>query len=509
MKQYILLIALLTGFIFTNAQPSFIKDSLETYINKGLKDWQVPGLAVVIVKDGKVVVSKGFGVKNIETKDAVDANTLFFIASNSKLFTGTALANLEVEGKLQLNDKITKYYPNFKLFDKSSTDLVTIKDMLTHRIGTKTFQGDFTFWNTKLTRQQIMSKMQFLKPINGFRETYGYCNSCFLTAGMVIPKVSSGISWEKYITDKMLIPLEMKSSSATSNGIENRVKNIATPYTTSYSNILQQVPYDTWDNLGPAASIVSNVNDLSHWLQFQLDSGKYKGKQIMPWSTLQKTRDVQIVTGSRKSSIYPIHFRGYGLGVFSADYNGKQIYWHTGGAAGMVSNVCFVPEENLGIAILTNNDNQNFFETLRYQILDSYLGVSYVNRSMQQLDGFNADMIAQVKEIEGWRKEADEGMLPQGIIEKYVGKYNNQLYGAILLTKTSVKTLQVKFLSHPNLEAKLTSINGIDWLIEYNNIEYGVFKIQFTIDGKNIVKSVLIKTNDFVEYDPYEFIKVK
>jgi CubicO group peptidase (beta-lactamase class C family) len=510
--KFTILTVLLFMSVHACTQSNFVKDSLDNYINKGLKDWQVPGLAIVIVKDGKVIMQKGFGVKNINTKEPVDANTLFFIASNSKLFTGTALANLEVEKKLELTDKITKYYPTYTLYDKTSTALVTIKDMLTHRIGTKTFQGDFTFWNTKLSREEIMNRMQYLKPINGFRDAYGYCNSCFLTAGMVIPKVTNGTSWEKYITDKMLTPLEMKSSTATSNGIQNRVKNIATPYTTSFTNNLQTVPYDMWDNLGPAASIVSNVSDLSHWLQFQLDSGKYNGKQILPWPVLQKTREMQIFTGSKKSSVYPIHFRGYGLGLFAADYNGKQIYWHTGGAAGMVSNVCFVPEENLGIAILTNNDNQNFFEALRYQILDAYLNVPYINRSQQQLTGFNKDMDTQVKETTEWKDQADkykkitDGLLVSNL--NYEGTYENKLYGKITITKNDAYSLKIKFLTHDNLEATLKLMPNNEWLLEYNNIEFGIFKTKFIVE-KNNVKSISIKANDFVEYDAYEFLKVK
>ena len=490
---------------------SFLTDSIDRYVEKGLKDWQIPGLAIVIVKDGKVVLMKGYGVKDIKTGERVDENTLFFIASNSKLFTGTALAQLEYQKKLSLNDKITKYFPDYKLYERSSTELVTIKDMLSHRIGTKTFQGDFTFWNSELSREEIMRRMQYLKPINLFRQEYGYCNSCFMTAGQVIPKVT-GRQWEDYVTDSILKPLSMMNSYAKSNGIENKVKNISVPYTTSYTGTLKAVPYDHWDNLGPAASIVSNVNDLSHWLHFQLDSGRYNGKRIMPWQVLQKTRDVNIITNSRKSSLYPVHFRGYGLGLNAADYNGRQVYWHTGGAAGMVSNVCFVPEEKLGIAILTNNDNQNFFECLRYQLLDAYLGVPYVNRSLQQLDGFNKGMKEQVDEIAGWKKQAASftGLKANhnSNASDYTGQYSNELYGKIEITAIgSTSKLKVKFLSHTDLEATLSPSDNEEWLLEYGNIEYGVFKTKFKLQN-NKVMSVDIKMNDFVESDAYTFTKV-
>lgn len=498
---------LFASLLFTSASgisqtPSFITDSLDTYIATGLKGWQLPGLAIVIVKDGKVIVSKGYGVKDIDSKQAVNENTLFFIASNSKLFTGTALAQLEYRNKISLNDKVTKYFPDYELYDKTSTELVTIRDMLCHRIGTKTFQGDFTFWNSKLTSQEIMMRMRYLKPVGLFRQDYGYCNSCFLTAGEVIPKVT-GRSWAQYVTDSILSPLEMRNSSASSNDAGTKT-NIATPYTTSYTNRLMKVPYDQWDNLGPAASILSSVNDLSHWLLFQLDSGKYNGKRVMPWTVVQRTRDVNIITGSRKSSVFPIHFRGYGLGVYSADYNGRQIYWHTGGAAGMVSNVCFVPEEKLGIAILTNNDNQNFFEALRYQVLDAYLGVPYVNRSLQQLNGFNNGMQDQLKEIAGWRTRV-KGIRPDLPLASYAGTYNNELYGDITVEIKGDK-LFVRFLTHSDLTATLSYMDKGQWLTEYNNIEYGIYKTTFKTDTGKVI-SAEIKVNDFVEFDPYTFTK--
>jgi len=317
MKKLSALLLLLGLSLFLQAQPNFIKRNIESYILKGMKDWDVPGLSIVIVKDGKVVLMKGYGVRNIESKEPVDENTLFMIASNTKLFTGTALSLLDYRNKLSLNDKVTKYIPDYRLYDSLSTAMVTIKDLLCHRIGTKTFQGDFTFWNTTLKRNEIIKKMRLLKPSQEFRQDYGYCNSCFLTAGEIIPRVTRQ-PWEVFVYDSILMPLEMGNTHTLSTGI-NESKNVATPYTTSFVGTLTQVPYDQWDNLAPAASIISNVNDLSHWLLFQLDSGRYNNKQILPFAVLQKTRDLNIITNSRKSTIYPRHIRGYGLGVFSSD----------------------------------------------------------------------------------------------------------------------------------------------------------------------------------------------
>jgi CubicO group peptidase (beta-lactamase class C family) len=502
MKRISIAFAMLLATAANGQQPSFISDSLDTYISKGLQQWQVPGLSIVIVKDGQTVVLKGYGVKNITTNEPVDENTLFMIASNTKLFTGTALAQLEYRKKLSLDDKITKFFPWYSLYDKISTQLVTVKDMLCHRLGTKTFQGDFTFWNTKLSRREVMERMKYLKPEGQFRQDYGYCNSCFLTAGEVVQQVS-GKSWEQYVTDSIITPLKMTNTYALSAGIANR-SNVASPYTTSFSSSLALVPYDTWDNLAPAASIISNVKDLGNWLRFQLDSGRFDGKQLMPFAVLQRTRDVNIITGSRKSALYPVHFRGYGLGVFAADYNGRQVYWHTGGAGGMLSNVCFVPEEKLGIAILTNNDNQNFFEALRYQVLDAYLGVPWKNRSRQQWTGFEKGMTEQLSEIAAWKARTGKAA-PALPFTAYTGTYTHQLYGSINITQNNNQLL-VRFNTHPGLAATLTYMDKDEWLLEYNNIEYGIYAIKFTQAG-NKITAVDIKANDFVEYDAYKFVK--
>ncbi|HRF18671.1 MAG TPA: serine hydrolase domain-containing protein, partial [Chitinophagaceae bacterium] len=178
--QLIVLTLLFSGKVCLAQNPSFITDSLDSYIKRGMSQWQIPGLAIAIVKDGKVILEKGYGIREIGKEDKVDENTLFIIASNSKLFTGTAIAKLDHEKKLSLNDRITQYIPWFRLYDSTSTKLANVRDMLCHRLGTKTFQGDFTFWDSNLQKDSIIWKMRYLKPSGEFRQDYGYCNSAFL-----------------------------------------------------------------------------------------------------------------------------------------------------------------------------------------------------------------------------------------------------------------------------------------------------------------------------------------
>lgn len=488
---------------FPSNTPAFIRDSLDSYISRGMQLWQVPGLAIVIVKDGKVILSKGFGVTEMNMANKVDENTLFIIASNTKLFTGTAIAKLDAEKKLSLNDKVSKHIPWFKLYDTQSTKLATIRDMLCHRIGLKTFQGDFTFWNSNLAKDSIIWKMRYLKPSGEFRQDYGYCNSAFLVAGRILEKVTGG-TWEKYIEDNILIPLGMSNTYMNTAGLVTR-NNVAMPHNNLYARLMT-IPFDNIDNMGPATSMVSNVKDLSKWLMMQLDSGRYEGKQILPWSVLQKTRDINILTGSRKSPYYPTHFRGYGLGVYSTDYNGKQVYWHTGGAFGHVTNVCFIPEEKLGIAILTNNDNQNFFEALRYQVMDAYLNVPYTDRSQFQW-GFYTQDKKQVDDSLAAMKVRVDRKTPMTLsADDYTGTYYNTVYGKITISKNGNYGLMCKFQRHPELTGFMDYMDNHEFRMSYSNIGYGVYPARFSLkNGKPF--GIEIQVNDFVESDAYLFVK--
>jgi CubicO group peptidase (beta-lactamase class C family) len=482
--------------------PSFITDSLDSYIQRGMQQWQIPGLSIAIVKDGKVVLAKGYGVRELGKDDKVDENTLFIIASNSKLFTGTSIAKLDFEKKLSLNDKVTKYIPWFRLYDSNATKMVNVKDLLCHRLGTKTFQGDFTFWDSNLPKDSIVWKMRYLKPPGEFRQDYGYCNSAFLVAGQILEKVT-GQTWENYVQQNILTPLAMTNTYMNTAGLANRT-NVASPHNNLYTSITK-IPFDNVDNLGPATSMVSNVKDLTKWLMLQLDSGRFEGKQIIPWQVLQKTRDANILTGSRKSPAFPTHFRAYGLGVFMTDYAGRQVYWHTGGAFGHVTNVCFVPEEKLGITILTNNDNQSFFEALRYQVLDAYMNIPYVDRSKYQYGFFVQGKKSTDDEVAALKARVDKNNRPDINLDNFTGDYFNTLYGKIMISKSG-QTLICRFQHHPDLIGYMDYMDNNEFRVTYNNIGYGIYPAKFSLkEGKPV--AVEIKANDFVESDAYLFVK--
>ena len=270
MKKIIFLLSI-SFLLFSDSfsQNTFITDSLDNYMNTALKLWNIPGAAVVVVKDGKIVVAKGYGVKEVNKNDKVDENTLFMIASNSKSFTATSICILENQGVLSLDDRLVKYMPDFRLYDSVITQYVTIRDLLCHRLGLQTFQGDFVNWSSNLSRKDIIYNFRNLKPVFDFRVRYGYCNAAFLTAGEIIPIVT-GKSWDDFVKENILDKLDMTRTFTSGKVMESDFNK--TRGHSYYYDVLKTVPYDEVDNLGPAASICTSAKDIANWLLMQTDS---------------------------------------------------------------------------------------------------------------------------------------------------------------------------------------------------------------------------------------------
>ncbi|MGQ0739826.1 MAG: serine hydrolase domain-containing protein [Bacteroidota bacterium] len=279
----------------TDSLPSFIKDSLDDYVSRALKEWKIPGAAVCVVKNGKVVVMKGYGIKETGANDKVDENTLFMIGSNTKAFTGTALAMLDADKKLSLDDKVQKWLPSFKLYDPWVTKEANLRDLLCHRLGFETFQGDFMFFDSDLPAQQVYEKFGKVKPLYGFRSKWGYTNAAFGVAGEVIHK-ASGKTWAEFITERIFKPLGMNNTLALSKDIKT-ASNKASAHTVVMGE-LKKIPYGSIDNIAPAGSISSSVNDMSKWVLLQLNNGKLNEQQIIPAPAIAQTRIPHSILGN-------------------------------------------------------------------------------------------------------------------------------------------------------------------------------------------------------------------
>jgi len=499
------------GFCQTDTLPSFVKDSLDTYVNRAMADWKIPGVSVCIVKNGKVVWMKGYGVREMGTSDKVDENTLFMIGSNTKAFTATALAMLDAEtppdggtGKLSLDDKVQQWLPDFKLYDPWVAKEATVRDLLCHRLGFETFQGDFMFFDSDLTTAQVREKMGKLKPMYSFRSKWGYTNSAFMTAGEIIPKVT-GKRWAEFLKERIFLPLGMNNTLALSKDIKSAA-NKCSPHTVEMGE-LKKIPYGNIDNLAPAGSISSSANDMSKWVLAQLNNGSLDDKVIIPASAIAATRTPQSIIGNGGHPFNKSHFALYGLGWFLEEYAGRKIVAHTGGVNGFVTSVCLVPEEKLGIVVLTNTDANGFFEALRNEIEDAYLGLPYRNYSKVYLSYQWAD---EEKKMKAWKETRDSiAMNPKTAlpISAYTGEYIHPVYGKMNIKMENNKLI-MRFEHHAGRYGTLEPLGENRFYCTYNEALFGKKKLEFTVVNKK-VKSLTVQVADFVEFTPYEFIKIK
>lgn len=507
MKKALLILSFFL-FVFADSfsQNAFISDSLDNYVNNALIQWNIPGAAVVIVKDGKVIVAKGYGVKEVNTNDKVDENTLFMIASNSKAFTATSLCLLEYQNKISIDDRVIKWMPEFRLYDSVITQYVTIRDLLCHRLGLQTFQGDFVNWSSNLSRKEIIYNFRNLKPVFDFRARYGYCNAAFLTAGEIIPVVT-GKSWEEYVKENILDNLNMNrtfTSGKIMNTDENKTKGHS-----YYYDVLKTVPYDEVDNLGPAASICTCAKDIANWLLMQTDSGKFNGQQVIPYKVLAKTMAPNTPIGLNQSYLYKgiKHIRVYGLGWQVEDYDSRLLISHTGGVNGYVTSTCFLPEEKLGIAVFTNTDANYFYEALKYQIIESYLKIPYRNFSDIFYEGFLQNFNEEKKYYDEEMDIAHQNNKPELPLNEYSGKYFNPAYGNIEIENEEGQ-LYIHFSKHPFLVASLYPLKQNNFFGVYNHPGWGAKVIAFNVkEGK--VLSVKIKVNDNIDFMEYDFGKLE
>ena len=484
--------------------PVFVTDSLENYITRGMTKWKIPGLSVAIVKDGKVLFMKGFGVTKIESKEPVNENTLFMIGSNTKAFTSTTIAILQEEGKLSLYDKVHKWMPEFKLRDTLASNDIIIADLMSHRIGFETFQGDFTYWTSNLSRAEVIHKMALINALYGFRLKWGYCNAAFLTAGELIPRIT-GNSWEETVKEKILIPLKMNRTLMLSKELKT-ASNIAFPYTIVDERLIE-IPIPDIDNLAPAGGISSCAKDMAIWLMAQLNEGKVDSIQVIPQKAIQTIRMPYSIMGIDPNDKQETHFYLYGLGLIINDRNGKIVYSHTGGVNGFTSSVMFIPEEKVGIVVLTNTDHNNLFTDLTDEIRDSFLGLPYEDYSDKSLELFKKYTDKSKTKIDSLKNVVKLKNKTGVPLENFEGTYTNEVYGDVAV-KLEKKILNIHFSLHPDLIGKLEYLKNDVFLCTYSDPIMGIVEIPFKVENDK-VSGFTLHVADFVEFTPYIFIKNK
>lgn len=501
-KVYLLLIFCLCQFI-ANAQNvnrnKFITDSLDNYINRALTNWRIPGAAVCIVKDGRIVLRRGYGIKELGLANKVDENTLFMIGSNTKAFTATALAGLQAQRKLSLDDKVTTYVSDFKLENKPAGEMATLRDLLSHRIGFETFQGDFTYWTSNLTRKEIIEKMSHVKAVYPFRSHWGYTNAAYLTAGEAIEKVTNK-PWEVYIKESLLAPLGMSSTVTLTKDLSTSFNKSAAH--TLIDGRLAAIPYAQIDNMAPAGAISSSASDMCKWVLALLANGKVGTKEVIPAAAIRATRQAQILVGNEDDA----NFSAYGLGWFLRGYKNHRVVMHTGGVNGFVSSVTLVPDQNLGIVILTNTDQNELIETLNLDIIDAYLKQPNRNHGDAALAAVKSQQLSDLQKDKAKRDTVALNLRPALNLNDYTGKYTSDLYGNLTVTKGELNDLEMRFEHHPKMFAKLQPLGGNRFYATFSDPVFGKAVFPFIVQNNRVV-SVHVKVADFVEYTPYDFKK--
>jgi CubicO group peptidase (beta-lactamase class C family) len=424
------------------------------------------------------------------------------IGSNTKAFTATALAKLDYEKKLSLNDPVTKWLPGFTLDNKMAGEQAIIRDLLCHRLGFRTFQGDFMYWKSNLSRADVIEKMGQLKAVYPFRTTWGYCNAGFLTAGEIIPKVT-GMTWEDYIKENFFIPLGMTRTLALNREFPEAV-NKASAHDIVNGKVIA-VPYCIIDNLASAATIGSSVNDMSKWIIMLLNNGMYGGNRVIPPEAIAETRFPNSILGNNGGMFNKSHFRLYGLGFDLKDYAGKLIVSHTGAVTGFLSSVTLVPEDTLGIIVLTNSIRNSIYYSLKEEILDAYLGLPYRDYSRifesedRQDDNRHSMRIKQMHDSVALNLKTE---LP---IKSYTGEYAHYVYGGMKIVQQNGE-LKMIFSHHPNLYAKLESLGNNRFYATFSDPEFEEAVFPFLVENGKVI-SVTVKVADFIDYTSYLFTK--
>jgi CubicO group peptidase (beta-lactamase class C family) len=430
---------------------------LDAWVARAMKTFDVPGIGVAVVKDDAVVVAKGYGVRRLGDPTPVDARTLFGIASNTKVFTATALGLLVEEGKIEWDAPVVRYLPAFAMWDPFVTRELTVRDLLVHRSGLGLGAGDLLWWPASTyDRKEIARRLRFIPPATSFRSAYAYDNVLYLVAGELIETIS-GQSWENFVSARILSKVGMSGSNVRHSAAAGR-GNVAAPHAPIDGKVRPIAPFDS-DNTNPAGGINSSAEDMAKWVRVQLSGGKLiDGSRLFSAATARQLSTIvtPIPVGDPPAELAPLkeNFRGYALGLDIRDFRGHKLVMHSGGLPGYVSRVAMIPDTNVGVVVLTNQESGEAFDSIAFHVLDHYLGAP----AFDWIDGY-----AKVKQRNDARDAdverrgtaaRDAASKPSLAPAKYAGTYRDAWYGDVVIVEERGK-LVMRFGHTPSLVGEL------------------------------------------------------
>ncbi len=439
-------------------------------VQRALKAFDVPGMAIAVVKDGKVVVAQGFGVRKLGEPTPVDGKTLFEVASNSKAFTAATLAMLVDEGKIAWNDPVTKHLPGFQMYDSYVTGQMTVRDLLTHRSGLGLGAGDLLWWpSTQFSTDEIIEKLRYVKPATSFRASYAYDNLLYIVAGKIIAE-KTGKPWGQAVQERILTPLGM-SGTKTSVSDMLASSDYSAPHSKIHDKISVVKPMPVPNAVG-AVGINTSAEDIARWMNLLLNQGKTEeGKQLISakqvaelWSeqTPMPIREPKAPLAATKPN-----FLSYGLGFQLRDYKGRKIAMHGGALQGFYSTVLMVPEEKLGIAILTNAENSPAMASLYYTLLDRILNVpqktDWIAVYAEQEAAMHKEELERQSKERTARAASSKPSLP---LASYDGEYEDAWYGKASIRAEGGKHI-MRFERTPDLSGELEHFQHDTFIVRW------------------------------------------
>ncbi len=467
MKTFKFLVALLllvSSTSFAQTKTDVDLEALDAYYAKMVKDWDLPSASIGIVKDGELVFIGNYGLKEVGKEGGPDQFTLYAIASNSKAFTSAIIGMLVQEGKLDWNDKVQKYLPYFAVYDDWVSEHTTIRDLLSHRVGLGTFSGDNIWYKSDQTAEEMIKNIKYVPQAYEFRAGYGYSNLMYIAAGEIIRTVT-GKTWGENVDERILKPLGMNRSIYSLDDLEKKA-NYAMPHMREEDKNVA-IAWIDWEEVAAIGGLISSVADVSKWMIFNMNHG-IQGKDTLLTAATRNmmwTPHNNFVVDHTKPNPLDRHFKGYGLGWGLSDYHGKMRVGHTGGYEGMITAVTMIPEENLGVVVLTSGTKSPIMAAT-YYALDQYLGVETTDWSSNLLERTNTYMENDTRISD--RKAARELNTKPSLSEmKILGDYQSDFVGQISILKIDNK-LKIIFEHHPLLSATLTHWNYDTYLINWD-----------------------------------------
>ena len=407
--------------------PETVLAGFDDYMIQLMKEWKVPGVGIAIVCNGRIILSKGYGLRSVAKNLAVTSNTLFGIASVTKSFTVTTLGIEADEGRVEWDKPVRQYLPGFRMYDPVATERITVRDLLTHRSGIP--RHPLVGWTSDIQRKDVVHRLQYLEPSADVRTRFQYSNLMYVVAGYVAEQVT-GMTWEDLVRQRVLGPLGMTATNFSLADLQ-KSRDFSMPYA-EFGDTVREVPFHNLDNIGPAGEINSTAADMARYLLFHINCGLVAGKRILSEANAQQMQSPQVaITGPPdQQELGP---SAYGMGFFTTTYRGYRLVEHPGDAPGYATALAFLPDQKSGVVVMANLSSTFLRDIVAYNVLDRLLGLEQLPWSQRFREFSQKRQASQ-------RAAADAGYTyqtahthPSHELSSYVGEFNNAGYGTIMI----------------------------------------------------------------------------